>query len=872
MTTFPALARREAGALFLSPALYFTAAFFTLLYGLAFLQGLAAPMAAGERPVAAFDQIALFMSYISLFLTPIVTMRLFADETASGTIELLLTAPVRPVEAVLAKFTGGYLFYLATLLPALAYAVLLDRAGALDRGATAAGFLALALAGTLYVAAGLLASALTASAVVAAAASCGGLLLFALFAEFAVDGGPVRAFLHGLSFVPPLRRMIDANLELADVLYFPFAAGYLLFLTWLAVRARGRFARHRAPLARGPALAVGLLIVAGVACALAAVARLHIQGRFDGTSVVAGRTASPSTHADNADDTPEGTRGVDVAGFVLAGGLFLAAGGLRWRAGRRAEKENNAASLPDPSSPPTDRAIPAEAASTPADPSAEDAARERTARRQRRATVLGAVAVFVALANVNHLARYPWRLFADASAPWRWLSTLQATPRDWSEEGRNTLAPETRDLLDRFAGRVEVSIFLPPEADSDGIGLVEDTRRLFERAQAYNGVLRTRWFDPLRDPASARDELRRLRLPVDAAAGSLAFGHDGRVTVMGSQDLMRPPSTVARAAGRTRPTFDGEAALASMLRALLDPRVPRVYWMADHDELVPRRGAGERSAAMMESLFREWRMEIRPLVFSAETGIPADADLLVLAGPRRPYGAAVAAAVSAYVERGGRVLYAPAPLSATKGGDGPEGAFTRLLARWGGFPRDDAVYDARMNENGYDAFVLGAVLFARGAGSSAANALLPETRTIEDGVEPRDGWQREACLASYPSASRRDGTGRDMAHPAPPYTLGYWSHRAATPTHPASRVAVLGTASMLADAAMARPTNQRFLRATVDFLVDRHARAALEERPWIDRRMTLAAADVRRFQWIALAALPLAWVLAGGWVWWVRKH
>ena len=113
---------------------------------------------------------------LSILLVPALTMRAFAEERRTDTLELLLTAPVREVWIVLAKFPPRWRCD-RHLRPTLAYAVVLGRYGEPDWGPIYGGYLALMLHAALLVAIGLLMSSLTENQVVAAALSLGTFLM-----------------------------------------------------------------------------------------------------------------------------------------------------------------------------------------------------------------------------------------------------------------------------------------------------------------------------------------------------------------------------------------------------------------------------------------------------------------------------------------------------------------------------------------------------------------------------------------------------------------------------------------------------------------------------------------------------------------------
>jgi ABC-2 type transport system permease protein len=91
------------------------------------------------------------------------TMRTFAEERRSGTIEMLMTAPVSSAAVVLAKYAAVLTTYVAMWLPTVLYLVILGRTGELDWHTAASAYLGVLLVGAGYLSLGLCASALTRS-------------------------------------------------------------------------------------------------------------------------------------------------------------------------------------------------------------------------------------------------------------------------------------------------------------------------------------------------------------------------------------------------------------------------------------------------------------------------------------------------------------------------------------------------------------------------------------------------------------------------------------------------------------------------------------------------------------------------------------
>ena len=121
--------------------------------------------------VASLDALFEIAPIIFLFLIPAITMRSFAEEKQTGTIELLVTRPLRDWEIVLGKFFACWLLVLFALLPTLLYYYTMHELGSpkgnLDAGAIAGSYIGLALLGGTFVAIGLLASSITNNQIIA---------------------------------------------------------------------------------------------------------------------------------------------------------------------------------------------------------------------------------------------------------------------------------------------------------------------------------------------------------------------------------------------------------------------------------------------------------------------------------------------------------------------------------------------------------------------------------------------------------------------------------------------------------------------------------------------------------------------------------
>ena len=167
LTALLALVAKETRALFMSPIAYAVIAVFLVLTGYTFAVTL---FVAKQATLAHI----FFQSAVQLILlVPLVTMRQFAEERRGGTLELLLTAPVREGGIVLAKFAASMAVLLAMLALTLVYAQILAAFGNPDWGPIYSGYIGLAMLAGALVSIGLAVSALTTNQIVAAVVSLG---------------------------------------------------------------------------------------------------------------------------------------------------------------------------------------------------------------------------------------------------------------------------------------------------------------------------------------------------------------------------------------------------------------------------------------------------------------------------------------------------------------------------------------------------------------------------------------------------------------------------------------------------------------------------------------------------------------------------
>ena len=172
MKAFWPIFKRELFAFWVTPLAWVLTSVFLVVQGLHFsvLVKSFAEMGAVESdqtPIQAFFGNTVLLYLVLFLLVPPMTMRLFAEERRSGTIESLMTAPVAPQAVVLAKYGAALVTYAAMWAPTLLYVVILQRSGFVDWHVVGASYLGVIFVGAGYLALGLLMSAVTKSQFIA---------------------------------------------------------------------------------------------------------------------------------------------------------------------------------------------------------------------------------------------------------------------------------------------------------------------------------------------------------------------------------------------------------------------------------------------------------------------------------------------------------------------------------------------------------------------------------------------------------------------------------------------------------------------------------------------------------------------------------
>jgi ABC-2 type transport system permease protein len=244
--------KKELRLYFVSPVAYVVGTFFLLIsgwfftqvffiYSLQSMQSMMNPMMAGSlNPTEAIMRpVFSNMSVVLLFFFPMLTMRLFAEEKKAGTLELLLTYPVRDGAVLLGKFLAALVLYALLLALTLLYPAMVAYFGRIEWGAILTGYLGLLLLGATFLAVGVFISSLTENQIVAGFATFGVLLAFWVIGWGADSAsGRLRSVIQYVSILDHMENFGKGVIDTKDLVYYATAIAFALFLTLRSLEAK----------------------------------------------------------------------------------------------------------------------------------------------------------------------------------------------------------------------------------------------------------------------------------------------------------------------------------------------------------------------------------------------------------------------------------------------------------------------------------------------------------------------------------------------------------------------------------------------------------------------------------------------------------
>lgn len=236
-----AVTAKELYSYFASPVAYVFIIIFLMLMGFfTFMLG-----GFFDRSQATLESFFLWHPWLYLFLVPAMSMRLWSEERQTGTIELLFTLPITPLQAIIGKYLSGTIFMAVALLLTFPMVISINILGDPDNGIILTGYIGSLLAASAFLAVGCLTSALTRNQVISFVISiviCLGLILCGwppvtdLFVEWAPNW--LVDFVAAFSIIPHYDALQRGVVDIRDITYFVSLIAFALFATGVVLRSK----------------------------------------------------------------------------------------------------------------------------------------------------------------------------------------------------------------------------------------------------------------------------------------------------------------------------------------------------------------------------------------------------------------------------------------------------------------------------------------------------------------------------------------------------------------------------------------------------------------------------------------------------------
>jgi ABC-2 type transport system permease protein len=237
------IARREYRHYFTSPIAYIAALLTLLLVGIIFVVNIYYLTSNSSSSVPGVEMIIGPLSVVFLFAAPALTMRLLADEQRMGTLELLLTTPIRDGELVLGKWLGAFLFMLSIIATTLVYTLVLNKltVPGIDQGVMLSAYISIILLTAVYLAVGIAMSSFFSNQFAAFFATLAVLIILwwvISLPTYIIQNDTINNILRYLDINSHFYSMMGGSISLSDIIFPVSLTALGLFLSTVAVEMR----------------------------------------------------------------------------------------------------------------------------------------------------------------------------------------------------------------------------------------------------------------------------------------------------------------------------------------------------------------------------------------------------------------------------------------------------------------------------------------------------------------------------------------------------------------------------------------------------------------------------------------------------------
>ena len=465
----------------------------------------------------------------------------------------------------------------------------------------------------------------------------------------------------------------------------------------------------------------------------------------------------------------------------------------------------------------------------------------RTRRRARVTFGLNTI-VAIALATV---------LFAMVN----YLSYRHYARMDWSKTRFYALSDKTVRLLEGLSNRVDVVVFFQPDHEA-----YEDVDNLLKEYESASRMVRIERVDPNRDPARAE----QISTQYDVQdMNVVVFSCDGRSMYTGVDEIVEMDYSGMLQGGEARKVaFRGEQAFSSAILSITQERRPIVYFLRGHGERdLESRDPYDGYSTLKQQVSRD-NVDVRTFAIGESKGVPADADAIVIAGPKKRFAQSELDALRSYLEKEGRLLVLLDANTTT--------GLEDLLSEWGIEAGVGMIIDPTRTLSGSDLFVTdyGNHPITRHLAGITTLFYLPRAMTPEAKGEDVDladkpqviplGFSSAASWGETEPEQKPIRFDKDRDLPGP------MSIAAASERGPirelgvdirSTRVVAFGDSDFVANSPVTGG-NYDFFLSSLNWLLEREALMEIAPKPVAEVRLLMDSKQLQLLFWSVVVGLP----------------
>lgn len=454
-----------------------------------------------------------------------------------------------------------------------------------------------------------------------------------------------------------------------------------------------------------------------------------------------------------------------------------------------------------------------------------------------------------------------------------YLAQFHAPRFYWGSSRDYRLSPLTLEALQALTNQVRITVFFDRDHP-----VYPSVRALLREYTAASPRLVVDTLDYTRNPAAAQDFRRRFPFTVtDEEPDLVLFESGGHAKAVPARDL-RDYDTRALLRGETevRPVaFKGETLFTSAINAVCEGRQRRVCFLQGHREHDFRSDAPQSGYRRLAAMLEEDNIEVRALSLTGSGEVPADCELIVIAGPRDPFSASELQVLDRYLRHGGRLLVLFQHRALT--------GLEKLLPEWGIQAGDSLVLDRDNEADG--------ILMVTRFGNHPVTRPLGGSRLFlfrPRAIEPRPianilgaPARLEVLLRSGTNgvAARTFIGANHRLRPDDPrgeLPLAVAVERGALPGVAANlgttRLVAVGDSTFLANSFLQQAGNRHFATSAINWLLDRsYLLGGISPMPIRLYQVSMTPFEQRMLRILLLGVLPGGALALGFLVWW-RRH